>query len=315
MLVENFEIVGISPRFLKAVEFGRNVAVTKHPVLITGEAGTGKRRLSEYIHGQSSRAKNILIVIDCSKKHDIVEKEILGFRDEDGRFHKGALERGNGGTVVLANIEGLEENFQKKLCMIMNELSDYELDIRLIATTSKNLSKYVGTGRFYRALHSFFSETQINMPALRDRKEDFTPIVRFFCHRYKLKNNCPEKVINITEDAIGKIASFYWTHNYAELENVIAKSIEHSDSGIIDKAAIEVGERKSSPTSSSDSEDGAFKLMSLKEAEKLLIKKALIHTSENRTQAAKILGVSIRTLRNKINEYRNDGSQFFLSLR
>ena len=111
-----------------------------------------------------------------------------------------------------------------------------------------------------------------------------------------------------------KISSFYWAHNVAELKSVIENTVANVTDGIIDINAIELGERKAE-AESTDSNDDGLKLMSLKEAEKLLIKKALIHTSENRTQAAKILGVSIRTLRNKINEYRNDGSTYFVNLR
>lgn len=312
MLVGNNEIIGINPKFLKAVEFARNVAVTKSPLLIVGEAGTGKRTLCNYIHANSARKEKPFLVIDCSRKAKEVENEILGYRDEEGHFHKGVLERANSGMVVFANIESLEENFQKKLYTILSELSDYDLDIRAIATTTKNLSKYVGSGRFYRALFSFFSGTQITMPALRDRKEDLRTITEYYCRKYS--NETGVSVTNITEEALDKIAAIYWAQNYSEFSIVLENTVKNCLNGIIDKTAIENGERKSDSRLSDDDED-TLKLMSLKEAEKLLIKKALIHTSENRTQAAKILGVSIRTLRNKINEYRSDGAQYFVNLR
>lgn len=95
---------------------------------------------------------------------------------------------------------------------------------------------------------------------------------------------------------------------------ILAGAVENAVNGLIDLNAIELGERKTD-SQTIDFDDDGIRLMSLKEAEKLLIKKALMHTSENRTQAAKILGVSIRTLRNKINEYRNDGSSYFINLR
>ncbi len=312
MLVGNNEIIGINPKFLKAVEFARNVAVTKSPLLIVGEAGTGKRTLCNYIHQNSARKEKPFLVVDCSKKAKEVENEILGYRDEEGHFHKGVLERANSGMVVFANIESLEENFQKKLYTILSELSDYDLDIRAIATTTKNLSKYVGSGRFYRALFSFFSGTQITMPALRDRKEDLRTITEYYARKFS--NDLGITVTSITEEALDKIGSIYWAQNYSEFSIVIENTVKNCTNGVIDKTAIENGERKSDSRLSDDEED-TLKLMSLKEAEKLLIKKALIHTSENRTQAAKILGVSIRTLRNKINEYRNDGSQYFVNLR
>ena len=313
MLIENFKIVGINPKFLKAIEIGRNLAVTKLPALICGEMGTGKNSLSHYIHENSNRRMSKFIIVDCSQKHEEVEKSILGYRDEQGKFHKGALESANTGTVVFSNIDCLEESFQRKLQLILCELKDYDLDVRLMATTAKNLSKYVATGRFDRQLYMFFSDNQVNMPALRDRKEDFHSIISYFLGKFSEKR--PELAgIRIHESALMKVSSIYWTHNYFELENVLIKSIDFCENGFLTKSSIEFGEKKSSPTNA-EGEEGTFKLMSLKEAERLLIKKALIHTSENRTQAAKILGVSIRTLRNKINEYRDDGSQFFLNLR
>lgn len=312
MLVNNNEIIGINPKFLKAVEFAKNVAVTKSPVLIVGESGTGKRTLCSYIHLKSARNEKPLLVVDCSKKGKEVENDILGYRDEDGKFHKGVLERANNGMVVFANIECLEEGFQKKLYTILSELTDYDLDIRAIATTTKNLSKYVGSGRFYRALFSFFSGTQITMPALRDRKEDLRGITEYYRNLYAHENNLDS--IQVTDDALEKISSYYWAQNYNEFELVIENSVKNCENGIVDRNAIEVGEKKSE-SRLSDDQDDTLKLMSLKEAEKLLIKKALIHTSENRTQAAKILGVSIRTLRNKINEYRSEGTQYFVNLR
>ena len=113
---------------------------------------------------------------------------------------------------------------------------------------------------------------------------------------------------------MNKISNFYWAHNVAELKNVIEGSMSNVQNGQIDVNAVELGEKKAEAQTQEADEDG-FRLMSLKEAERLLIKKALIHTSENRTQAAKILGVSIRTLRNKINEYRTDGNNYFVNLR
>ena len=111
-----------------------------------------------------------------------------------------------------------------------------------------------------------------------------------------------------------KVLSHYWTHNVEELKAVIETSLEKLEGDVLDEDQIMIGERRTTSMMSDDESEG-IRLMSLKDAEKLLIKKALIHTSENRTQAAKILGVSIRTLRNKINEYRTDGNSFFLNLR
>lgn len=309
----NEELFGRDPKVLKAINFAKNIACTKVPVLITGEVGIGKKTLGHYIHNQSSRKQKPIMVVDCSEDQQTIEKKILGHRDEEtGKYSKGILEKSNGGTVILSNIDGLDEEFQKKIFKIFQELTDYEIDIRLVVTTTKNLSKLVAVGRFYRALYMYFSGTQIHLPPLRERREDIQYLGHMLLNQYAKEKNLdtPE----ITQDALDKIMSYYWTHNMIELMSVIENSLNNCQDGTIHLSNLAIGERKII-SSLIESDDDGFKLMSLKEAERLLIRKALIHTSENRTQAAKILGVSIRTLRNKINEYRTEGANYFINLR
>ena len=126
-------------------------------------------------------------------------------------------------------------------------------------------------------------------------------------------SGCDIEEVNLERPAMDKIMSHYWSNNLTELRQVLVNSFSNSHA-TLDDSAFEQSDKKSLGILSDDDEDG-IRLMSLKDAEKMLIKKALIHTSESRTQAAKILGVSIRTLRNKINEYRNDGTAYFVNLR
>ncbi|MBF0300208.1 MAG: sigma-54-dependent Fis family transcriptional regulator [Oligoflexia bacterium] len=307
------ELFGMDPKVTKAVFMAKNAANKMIPVLIMGEMGIGKQSLGILIHQESTRHDKLCMIVDCAKNEKLVEDEILGFRDEDsGRFNKGILERANGGTVILKNIDGLTENFQKKLHKIFLELTDYDIDVRILVTTAKNLSKLVGAGRFHRALYLYISEIQLMLPPLRERKDD----IKFLTYRY-LEECAREKMIEIpqiTDEAMEKIVNYYWSHNVAELQAILIGSINNMKDSVLTSDDLIIGERKVIANGMDIDEDG-IKLMSLKEAEKLLIKKALIHTSENRTQAARILGVSIRTLRNKINEYRNDGSNYFLNLR
>lgn len=312
MFASEVRLVGNHPKIIKAIEFSKNVAVTKAPVLIVGESGSGKQTVCEYIHKMSARKDSPILTVDCSQEAKDVENEVLGYRDEEGRFNKGVLERANGGAIILKNIDALDETFQKRLYQILQELSDYDLDVRVLATTTKNLSKYVGSGRFYRALYTFFSGSQISLIPLRERGADIEELAEHFAAAYTREHNRTE--VSFSDDAKKKIASFYWAHNVAELKSVIESTIENSSESIIDVNAIEIGEKKAETVTNEADEDG-MRIMSLKEAERLLIKKALIHTSENRTQAAKILGVSIRTLRNKINEYRGEGNNYFVNLR
>ncbi len=313
MLSQGLVLVGNHPKFNIALETARNVAVTKTPVLISGEIGSGKRAVGAYIHQNSVRRNARLEIVDCSVESQTVEKIVLGYRDDlSGKFNRGVLELANGGTVIFANIDALDENFQKRLYTILQELPDYELDVRILATTSKNLSKLVGAGKFSRALYTYFSGAQIDMISLRERGTDLELIARHFIEEYAAETNAGD--ISLCSEAARKLTDYNWNNNLHELRSFIRKTLSNMDGTTLDVSAIEKGERKVEFSSAEADEDG-FKLMSLKDAEKLLIKKALVFTSENRTQAAKILGVSIRTLRNKINEYRAEGTSYFVNLR
>jgi two-component system response regulator FlrC len=304
------ELFGLDPKVQKAVSVARNVSVTKAPVLIIGEVGVGKKSLARFIHDSSTRAGKGIEVVDCSNDAKDVENQILGFRDEEtGRFTRGVLEAANGGTVIFSNIDGLEDEFQKKLHKILNELSDYDIDVRIVATTTKNLSKLVGSGRFYRGLYTLVSNNSITVPPLRERAGDLEMLTRHYLTEFSGGNT-----VQVEPTALQKILSHYWTHNVQELKAVLENSVANGDGTTLSEADLEIGEKKAVSLITDEDNEG-IRLMSLKEAEKLLIKKALIHTSENRTQAAKILGVSIRTLRNKINEYRGIGNAYFVNLR
>lgn len=313
MLTQGFALVGNHPKFHSTLETARNVAVTKTPILIYGEIGSGKKAVGSYIHNHSARKNARLEIVDCSEDIQTVEKMVLGYRDdESGRFNRGVLELANAGTVIFANIDALDEVFQKRLYTILQELPDYELDVRVLATTSKNLSKLVAAGKFSRALYTYFNGVQIDLASLRERGTDVELIARHFISEYAAETN--RESCELAEDAARKLADYSWNQNLSELKMFIRKTMSSMEGSVLDVEAIENGERKVELSTAETDEDG-FKLMSLKDAEKLLIKKALVFTSENRTQAAKILGVSIRTLRNKINEYRNEGTSYFVNLR
>ena len=122
MFASEIRLVGNHPKFKKAIEFAGNVAVTKSPVLIVGESGSGKKSICKYIHQKSARAGEQILVVDCSKESQDVENAILGHRDEEGKFNKGVLEVANKGSIILSNIDALEEKFQKRLYQILQEL-------------------------------------------------------------------------------------------------------------------------------------------------------------------------------------------------
>ncbi len=312
MLKSAQHIVGTHPKFIKSLETARNVAVTKTPVLICGEAGCGKRTLGHYIHLNSVRKNAAIEVVDCSAEVEEVERRVLGYREADGRFQRGVLEVANGGTVIFAHIDALDESFQKRLFTILQELPDYELDVRILATTTKNLSKLVGAGKFSRPLLTYFGGAQINLMALRERGTDVELLAKTFTAEWCEETQ--QQAFTISPEALARLNDQAWNGNVTELRLAVRSAAAQAQDCVIDVAAFQTEVKRSEGFTSETDEDGV-KLMSLKDAEKLLIKKALVFTSENRTQAAKILGVSIRTLRNKINEYRSEGSQYFVNLR
>jgi two-component system, response regulator FlrC len=307
----NVALFGKDPKIQRSLAIARNVSVTKSPVLIAGEVGVGKKSLGRFIHQNSNRAEQEVAVVDCAQEAGDVENQILGHRDqESGRFIKGVLESANGGTVIFANIDSLEEDFQKRLHKILTQLDDFDIDIRIVATTTKNLSKLVGGSRFYRGLFTLVTANQITLSPLRDRVTDLEEIARLLVGEFS-----ENREIEIDAGVVDKIVEHYWTHNVEELKGVIESSLDScGEESVLTEEHLTIGNKNAVSSISLEDNDG-IRLMSIKDAEKLLIKKALIHTSENRTQAAKILGVSIRTLRNKINEYRNGGSSYFVNLR
>lgn len=311
-MLQGFEPVGNHPKFKKSLELARNVAVTKTPVLLTGESGTGKKLLGSYIHNQSARKNAAIEVVDCTQDITEVERRVLGFREADGRFQRGVLEVANGGTVIFAHIDCLDENFQKRLYTILQELPDYELDVRVLATTTKNLSKLVGAGKFSRTLLTYFSGAQIHLMPLRERGTDVELIAQSIVSDWGRDNGT--EPLTLCSEASARLNEQQWNNNVTELRQSVLSAASAATTGIIDIACFQASEKRAEGVTTDTDEDGV-KLMSLREAEKLLIKKALVFTAENRTQAARILGVSIRTLRNKINEYRTEGSQYFVNLR
>jgi two-component system response regulator FlrC len=305
-------LVGKNPQFLKSLETAKHVAVTKTPVLIAGEAGTGKKAVAQFIHNHSARQSRPIQFVDCKLEPAEVEKKVLGFREADGRFQRGVLEVANGGSVVFQDIDQLDEQFQKRLFTIFQELPDYELDVRLIATTTRSLSKLVGAGKFSRQLWMFFSNAQIEIPALKERAEDISELAQACLKNLNEVNEDAQKMFS--SDSIEYLTHEKWGRNISELFEAIRSAYIRTEEAVLDPIHFEEEESAPMAFAGEVDEDGV-KLMSLREAEKLLIRKALVFTAENRTQAAKILGVSIRTLRNKINEYRTEGSQYFINLR
>lgn len=301
----------------KAVKMAKNIAPRKATVMIYGESGVGKELMARYIHDNSQRKDSAFVAVNCAAvPENLLESELFGH--EKGAFtgaHQqklGKFELADKGTFLLDEISELPLQLQGKLLRVLQEsevervggTSVKKIDVRFICTSNKNLAEMVKKGEFRQDLFYRLNVIPLNIPSLRTRKKDITSLVQFFLQKVGQENEMAAKEISV--DAMKKIHQWSWPGNVRELQNVIERSCLLSEEQVlqaddihIEDEGIEVPQQNSLVTAG----------MTIQEAERRLILKTLEHTGDNRTQAAKILGISIRTLRNKLNEYKNVESQ------
>lgn len=300
---------------LKAVELAGNIAVRKATVLITGESGVGKELMARHIHDSSSRGQQSFIATNCAAvPENLLESELFGH--EKGAFtgaqsaKPGKFELADKGTFLLDEISEMPLLLQGKLLRVLQEseidrvggTQTKKIDVRFICTTNRSLSEMVKSGEFRQDLFYRLNVIPIAIPALRNRKKDIEPLVQFFLNKVAQENKMRKKEIEAT--AMQKIHNWSWPGNVRELQNVIERSCLISAKDTLSAADIQI-ETDSVQMGNDQSEGLVTTGMTIQEAERRLIIKTLEYTNENRTQAARILGISIRTLRNKINEYKS----------
>ena len=303
------------PAMKKVVDMANNIAVRKATVLITGESGVGKELMARYIHDMSQRKEHAFIATNCAAvPENLLESELFGY--EKGAFtgaqnaKPGKFELADKGTFLLDEISEMPLSLQGKLLRVLQE-SEIErlggtqvkkIDVRIVCTTNRNLSEMVKKGEFRQDLFYRLNVIPLNIPSLRVRKKDINHLVQFFINKVAVENKMRIKELSV--DALQKIHNWSWPGNVRELQNVIERSclMSPSDSLVAEDIQIET-----SPLTEPKSVAGGLVTtgMTIQEAERRLILKTLEYTGENRTQAAKILGISIRTLRNKLNEYKS----------
>lgn len=298
--------------FQKVIALAANVATSKATILITGESGTGKELLANFIHEKSARYSKRLVAINCAAVPEgLLESELFGY--ERGAFTGavnqkiGKMELASGGTLLLDEVSEMPLLLQAKLLRVIQEeeldrlggKNPIKIDSRIIATTNKDLKQLVREGKFREDLYYRLNVIPLNIPPLRNRPNDVTMLSEHFLKVSAILNS--KNVARISVQAMNKIQNWPWPGNVRELENVIERAVLISNESEIGAAHIliesDVAEKKM------DYVPG----LTLAEMEKRLILQTLIHTNQNRTKAADILGISIRTLRNKLSEYRTEG--------
>jgi DNA-binding NtrC family response regulator len=289
----------------------KTVAASRSTVLITGESGTGKELVARSIHYLSPRHHGPFVKVNCAALPEgLIESELFGH--EKGAF-TGALNRklgkfelASGGTLLLDEIGEMSFGVQAKLLRVLQEREinkvggndPVEVDIRIVATTNRDLDKEVKDGKFREDLFYRLNVFRIHLPPLRERKEDIDKLVEHMIKKYNEQNGFG--IDGVEPGCISLLKSYDWPGNIRELENFIERAVVLTRSGKIKKEMFIL------PGQSGTIHTDHFKFspgITISKAEKELILRTLEHCNQNRTKAAQLLGISIRTLRNKLNEY------------
>jgi len=308
------DIVGDGPALLKVLRLIEKIAPTDSPALVTGESGTGKELVALSIHRQSRRADSPFVVVNCGTLQEtLLETELFGH--EKGAFtgavatREGLFEVAHHGTLFLDEIGEMSPALQVKL---LRALQDGEIrrigsnrsinvDARIIAATNVDLREAVRDGRFREDLYYRINVFPIEMPPLRDRREDIPALVRHFLAAISVPGKGP---FTITDQALAVLTSYGWPGNVRELMNTIERMKILSDGNALDVDAVPaevLGDQSNQALPRLDPH------LPISEVEKLHILNVLRHTNGNKTRAASILGISTRTLYNKLAEYGDGG--------
>jgi DNA-binding NtrC family response regulator len=330
-----WELLGRSPAMEKLRQLIRQVARTQATVLIQGESGTGKELVARALHKESPRAGAPLIKVNCAAiPENLIESEFFGH--ERGAFtgalnkREGRFELAHGGTILLDEISEVSPALQAKLLRVLQERElervggnrTIKVDVRVIATTNRHLEQSVLRKEFREDLYFRLNVVPISVPPLRERREDIVFLAEHFLHWFARKHGCGAR--RLSEDCAATLLRHNWPGNVRELQNVIERAvIMTGDSTVVEAAHFCLnGVSCCSPSTPGIATLGeapvraaepvpAAPLQSfppLSELEKGHIYAALERCHDNRTQAAKILGISVRTLRNKLNEYNGNSS-------
>ncbi|MBI3019061.1 MAG: sigma-54-dependent Fis family transcriptional regulator [Deltaproteobacteria bacterium] len=318
------ELVSQSPQMKEVLILIKKVASSPSTILITGESGTGKELVARALHENSSRASKPFITINCSAiPTTLIESELFGF--EKGAFtgaiasKLGRFELAHEGTLFLDEIGEIPLELQAKLLRVLQEneiervggVKTIKINIRLIAATNKDLSEEVKKGGFREDLFYRLNVIPIYLPPLRERKEDFPHLVDFFIQKYNKKLG--KRVYALNEKAMNVLMQFQWPGNIRQLENVLERMILLSEKQtlMLEDIPSEISQLTSISTPTFIPENmntqGSFKEIvkeTTQKIEKNLIVKALEETHGNVTRAAKILGISRKSLQNKMKEYQ-----------
>ena len=317
---EGETLVAHDPAMLATLRRAEQVAGSTASVLIAGESGTGKEVLARYLHRKSRRAGGPFVAVNCAAiPEDLLESELFGH--EKGAFSGatarriGKFEAAGGGTLLLDEISEMDVRLQAKLLRAVQEREidrvggdhPVKVDVRLLATTNRSLTREVAAGRFREDLFFRLNVIALTVPPLRERPADIAPLARHYVAQFSEANGLSARPLS--ELATLRLRAHAWPGNVRELENTIHRAVLLAEGDVIGEAAIELTTAAGAvqATSVGTGSVGALVGRTVDEVERDLILQTLNHTLGNRTHAATILGISIRALRNKLRDYAGQG--------
>ena len=317
---ENHALIYGDKKTEAVLKLAKQVAPSEANILLTGQSGTGKEVFSRFIHDHSKRANKKFVAVNCAAiPETLLESELFGY--EKGAFtgavarRIGKFEEASGGTLLLDEISETDVKIQAKLLRAIQEKeidriggkAPIKVDTRIIATSNRNLDECVKNGTFRQDLYYRLNVVNINIPPLKDRPDDIIVLAKHFAKKYSELNDIPLK--EMTPAAEQKLLNYLWPGNVRELENTVHRAVLLSSGDKIDEDAILLDDIDAviNPAAGTEMSGAEFVGSTVASMERNLIIDTLKHTMGNRTTAANILGISIRTLRNKLKQYQDEG--------
>jgi DNA-binding NtrC family response regulator len=327
---DNRPMVVRDPAMQAVITMADQIAPSDASILITGESGVGKEVIARYVHQKSRRAAKPFISVNCAAiPENLLESELFGH--EKGAFtgavarRIGKFEEANGGTLLLDEISEMDGRLQAKLLRALQEREidrvggskPVKVDIRILATSNRDLSQAVKDGTFREDLLYRLNVVNLRLPSLRERPGDVLALAEFFVRKYAAANGAPERPLSA--EAKRRLGVHTWPGNVRELENAMHRAVLLASGPEIEESAIRLPDGQ--PLSGGDplartaqaaslaaeTANRGFVGQTVQAMEQQLIIDTLQHCLGNRTHAATILGISIRTLRNKLKEYTEAG--------